>query len=345
MKYMRGAMVNFQIQPGCLYDTVAFLLYYFDETKKYDSKNLFFTKIKETLHQAKTIIPQYLLPFAYQYNGQPSFLFSLLLDGSYIDWTITRTTTIFANKQYMRRRFSEYFFDSSDQSQIFKKLTNHPDNIEMIKQRKFEPFIEIYMYYIATHFDEAIQILINTLNFLYPQIDREHNDFLNSSPEFINSLKSENNIEKLKKLAHIKSKIFQASLTLSDESKIFFNDSNPDFILLGSKYESVLDTRYKYIYADPFSFAQAIGNTARYDIYRALINKSPMSRFELEKTLHLSRAALDHNIKIMRETGILIVDHQKGLTNYYKIDNEYIRIVANSILEDIDTGGLIEIHE
>ena len=328
-------MKNLHTETGCLYDTMAFLSRYFAETIEDGAGDTFFNKIKETLKHTGIAIPQYLYPLLYRYNDRPLFLLSLLLDGPYSGWNLERTTTILKNKQYLRRRFSEYFFDSSDQAAVFKKLTEHPGGIEMIKKREFDPEIEVYIYYIFIHFDEIIQSLTEIIQTIYNAVNNEHNDFLTQS-SFMDSVQNSVTAGKLSALAQSKNEILKFGLTLMDETMLGLKDTDPGFILLGYKYETILDTRYKYINADPYSFAQAIGNPARYDIYKVLLNESPMSRFEMKKTLHLSRAALDHNLKVMRKTGLLIVDHQEGLTNFYKLDPDYIRTATGHILEGVN---------
>lgn len=207
----------------------------------------------------------------------------------------------------------------------------------MIKQREFDPKTEVEIYYISIHFDDVIQSLTETIQVLYNVVNNEHNHFFSQSSDFTDSLQDEINLGKLRVLVQSQTETLKFSLSLMDKFKLGFKESDPCFFLLGYKFEAILDNRYKYINANPYSFAQAIGNPAKYDVYRALLNKSPMSRFEMERMLHLSRAALDHNLKAMRDAGLLIIDHQDGLTNYYRLDFDFIKTVADHMLETINS--------
>ena len=96
----------------------------------------------------------------------------------------------------------------------------------------------------------------------------------------------------------------------------------------------MLDDRYKYAGLTPQTLALALGSRSRYDIYKALLKKSAMSRSEIEIELRMSRSEIEYNLTDMREHGFEVARRQ-GNTNYYKINPEFIRVTAGALLEDV----------
>lgn len=333
-------MQSYFPEPGYIHDTVAFLKSYLEKIvtggiQKEQAERTHYNSIFSKSETGNIRIPHYLYPFVCRHKGRRPFLASLLLDNRpYEQYSYDRVKILLDNNQYLRSCFVEYYFNSSDQRAIFKKAGAYPDGLDMITQQAVEPVIGTYLYYTLIHFDEVIRTLADVVHNLYIVVECEHKEFLIKNPEFIRSFQSGINMEKLKILAKTKdTPLF--SMSLLDSDIISAKIDNPGFFLLGCKCGNVLDTRHKYLSANPYTFAEAIGSSVRYDIYRALLNQSPMTRSELEIKLNTSRGSLTHNLDVMRDKGLLIVDHQTGLTQYYRLDPEYIRAVAALILDDV----------
>lgn len=329
-------------EPGCLYDTVAFLSRYFEETVsnsvvKGNSNNPYYINVKKQLEKSSISLLHYLCPFVGLYKGNLSFLHSYFFDEeTFSECSLNKALVKLKNTQYFRRRYIEHYFNSSDYRTVFRKVSTHPDGINLIKQHAFDPTIEMYIYYSLIKIDEVTIALLSALETVYNKVEEEHKRFLAGSPEFISVFQSDAIAGKLRTLGQVENKTLRFSITLMDDHRIDHFESEPGFFLLGHKYEEVLATRYRYINATPFSFASVIGHLPRYQIYQALLEKSPMTRADMEKKLHLSRSALDHNIKVMCDSGMLVIDHQAGLSNFYKLDTEYIRIAAEFLLESVN---------
>ncbi|MGO4548435.1 ArsR/SmtB family transcription factor [Paenibacillus sp. 2TAB23] len=63
----------------------------------------------------------------------------------------------------------------------------------------------------------------------------------------------------------------------------------------------------------------AIGNETRQAILITLAQGSGMRVGEISMNTHLSRPALSHHLKILKDAGIVSV-HKEGTKNFYRID-------------------------
>lgn len=333
-------MNHYTPKPGYIYDAVAVLTRYLDETEpsglcKKQIESNYYASIVSMLAEFNIVIPHYLYPFTCRYKERRPLLSSLLLDSHpYAKHSFEHAKTMLENNQFLRRRFAEYYFNSSDHRSIFKTAQEHPSCIDMLKQQAADPSVSMYIHYTLIHFDKVAETLAAVFQSLYIVIESAHKEFVIKNPGFLHSFQSGANVEKLKMLAGIK-EAPRFSISLLTPDMISTKIDDPGFFLLGYMCGDILDARHKHLNATPFTLAEAIGNPVRYDIYRALLARSPMTRFEMEKQLCMSRGSLDHNLEVMRDKGLLVVDHQTGLTRHYRLDPEYIRTVAELLLDDV----------
>lgn len=62
----------------------------------------------------------------------------------------------------------------------------------------------------------------------------------------------------------------------------------------------------------------ALSDTARQDIILLLAERERLSVNEIAETFNLSRPAISHHLKIMRDIGLVKID-QKGTQRYYSL--------------------------
>lgn len=341
-------MRNYESAPGCVYDTLLFLRCYLEEaTGSPAPDNPHYRAIKARLKKCENEVPLFLYPLAWR-DGRLAFLDALLFDDRPLEkCTMKQTAIILNNQGYFSRRFYEYFFPRHDMGTARKKLHAVPGGLEYIKSYGFPPALELYIYYAATHFEDMSEALKTTLAAVHAEVEAEHAVFLADNPMFLKGLAPDSSaVAKLRAISGAQDSIthsYRFSLTLLEPEAILYHADDPAYYLLGCGYAAVLEDKHRYADVTPYSFAQAIGNEAKYEIYQALIKRRSMTRGELEKALRMSRPEVAYNLDGMRDKGLVVVDRQQGNAFYYKLNPEYIRVVANTLLrgigQDITAGA------
>ena len=341
-------MRNINRDTGCVFDTLVFLSEYFEEifagqTGRKENANQYYLNIKQGLNQKGIAIPHYLVPFFHRRKKNAFFLYGVIFDRPYGDCSYVRLKRVIQNRSFMKRGFAEYYFSHTDSATVQKLIdADHPGVIDLLRQQPAAPELESYLLYAILKFEPVLQELNVVIEAVYQEIAEAQQSFLSQTENFTAALQKDSVLNKLKaisKPAGAGGPPFTFSLSLMDGDLISFHPDEPSFFLLGYDFELVLERKYKYCDVTPYSFAQAIGNPARYDIYRVLLGNPPMTAAEIGKKLHLSRNALAYNLKEMQDSGLLAVDHVKGLTFYYRIDHEYIRVVSEQLRLDADPPG------
>lgn len=335
-------MRHHENEPGCVHDTLLFLRYYLEETAgpQAPPDNPHYRAIKARLEGSGKTIPLFLYPLILRRDGRLSFLDMLLFDDRAFEQCTLKQVSITLNNQgYLSRRFHEYFFPGHDMGTARNKLHAAPGGLEYIKGFAFAPELELYIYYIAIHLEEAAEALKTAFGDVHAEAEAEQTAFMTDKPEFAAKLAPDSSaVAKLRAISGAQDGIahpYRFSLTLLEPGAILFHADDPAYYLLGCEYAAVLEAKHKYADVTPFTFAQAIGNEAKYEIYQALTKRGSMTRGELEMTLRMSRSEVEYNLDGMRDKGLVIVDRQQGNAYYYKINPEYIRVVTNILLGGI----------
>lgn len=327
-------MRNYHADAGCVFDTLAFFTAFLRGHGN-EPNTLYYQKIKNSLNDKNHIIPSYLCPFFTRPDGRLSFMDLLLFDG--VPYGKCGKDTVFKtlkNTHLVFSKYIEHYFHGFSARTVQQRIARHPDGIDMVKKASVDPSLEMYVYYSLVQNDEVMAALYPAFELVYTEMENAHSLFASEMPGGGQALDS--SIEsKLRAISGAgDGERLRYSFTLMEPRRISCFPDKPTFFLLGRDYESVLETEYKYIGATPYSFALAIGNPAKHAIYQALLKKSPMTRAELEKTLHLSRSALDHNLRSMREVGLVVMSERRGDAFYYTLDAEFIQMAAERTLAD-----------
>lgn len=80
---------------------------------------------------------------------------------------------------------------------------------------------------------------------------------------------------------------------------------------------------------------QALGDPYRQDIIMLLSEHDPLSVNEITERSTLSRPAISHHLKILREVGLVSVE-QKGTTRYYSLQLEDGVTTLKMLLEKVE---------
>lgn len=331
-------MTHFIREYGEIYDALLFLSLYFNEPKSQESEhttNQVYYSILERVHEGSCEIPDYLQPFCYG-SVKDTFLYKITFeDRPYTQCSCKRLLQALRNKTFVQRKYVEHFLPNADAVSIRKMIQlEHPASIELLQKASLPTGTETLFLYTLIYFDTIIQTLCQTIEKLCQQVSDIQQEFLAKNPTIQETAFSSSTAEKLRVLADVDvSADLSVSISVLDVLHLSFSPFEPSAFLLGNAFEVVLDTRYKYATVTPFTFAQAIGNQTRYDIYKTLLENSPQSTAELCMQLHLSKNSITYNLNEMLSQGILLLDHVKGLSHYYRIDQEYIRFVAGLLTE------------
>jgi len=338
-------MRYYQSEVGCVYDTLFFLSRFLSESVGMENEeaprdSLHCLELKNRISEQNISIPHVLYPLTVRYQGLPSFMDIVLFqERAYDECSLRHIDSILSNQNYLYRRYCEHFFPQHDMRNINSMIGTYPHGLEMIKSYRLPPQLEFYIFYATVHFEKVTEALKKAFLSVYVEIEKEHTAFLSENPDFTAGLSMDTlQMEKLRAISGVQDEgefPFRFSLSLMEPELIQPNNREPASYILGCAFEKVLDERYRYAGLTPYTFALAIGSAARYEIYQALMKKSVMSRTELEKELRMSRSEIEYNLNSMREKGLVEVARRQGNTNYYKINPEFIRVVANTLLEDI----------
>lgn len=335
-------MRGISLEPGCVFDTLAFLSGHFEETLAAPSggqvsiaSNTYYREVKSILDQKSVIIPHCLHPFFHRTGESGFFLNHIIFDRPYGNFSFDRLKRILQNRAYIKRSLAEYYFPRAESAELQKILnTEHPGVIESLKRHQPDPALESCLLYIFFRFDQVAQELSDLVEAIYREISNAQQGFLSQSGDFAAALKKDSVLGKLRVIGKTEDYGGQRltfSLSLMDRGRISCHPDEPAFFLLGYDFENRLEHEFKYSGVTPYSFALAISNTTKYEIFRMLIGNPPMTAADIAKRLHVSRNALTYNLAEMQSSGLLVLDHVKGLTYYYRLDYEYIRVVSEQL--------------
>lgn len=77
-----------------------------------------------------------------------------------------------------------------------------------------------------------------------------------------------------------------------------------------------ISTQYNNLFTEVLPLFNAMGDTTRQKIILLLADHARLSVGELTTHTHLSRPAVSHHIKVLREAG-LVVERREGTKRYY----------------------------
>lgn len=335
-------MHGISLEPGCVFDALAFLARYFEETHATPSggqegifANPYYRDVLSNLNQKSVVIPHHLRPFFHKTGESGFYLYNIIFDRPYGGCSFEKLKRTLHNRAYLKRSLAEYHFPRAESGELQQLLSaEHPGAIDLLKHHPPDPALESYLLYIFLRFDQAAQELTDVFEAVYREISDAQQSFLSQSGDFEEALKNDSVLGKLRVISRSEDPgglRLTFALSLMDRGRISFHPDEPTFFLLGYDFENRLEHEYKYCAVTPYSFALAIGNTTKYEIYKFLLGKPPLSSADIGRQLHVSRNALTYNLNEMLNCGLVVLDHIKGLTYYYKLDHEYLGVVSQQL--------------
>ncbi|MEY8355166.1 helix-turn-helix domain-containing protein [Lachnospiraceae bacterium 54-53] len=336
-------MTHYIREYGEVYDALVYLSYYFEKPEIRSAKgiasdiseNACYSALNKWVQESNCDIPDYLRTFCHG-SAEDIYLYKAAFEHNpYTQCSSERLIQALQNKTFSKRRYVEHFLPHADAGSVRKMLQlEHPASIELLRQAELPGDIETYFLYTLIHFDKIIDTMCQIIEALCKKIACLHKEFLVQNPRVMEAALSISTAEKLKALANgAVSGDLNISISLLSEQRFSICSFEHSSFLLGKDFGEVLNTRYKYAAVTPFNFAQAIGNQTKYDIFQALLEHSPQSTADLCKHLHLSKNSITYNLNEMLTQGILLLDHVKGLSHYYRIDSGYIQSVADMLTQ------------
>ena len=326
-------MQHYFEEPGLLYDCLRFLSLCHEKAKGVGGD--IFPEVREALWQNGMTVPEHLSPLLCRHEKQHSFLISVLFDGwTYSQCGFARIERAMQDIPYMKKRLAEFYCPGLSSDDL-RKITQaeYPDAIGLLKKAPDLSELQADLLFILVRFDEAMRETAGIIGAVRGEMEKQHRQFTAQNKEWLKRIGQAPVIEKLRAISG--SARDQApvrySLSLMSEERISFRPEEPDFFILGSRYEDTLETRHKYREVTPASFIRALGNEAKRLIFEALLDTPEMSAADMETRLHLSRNAVARNIKELRESGVVKVTRVEDLSYYYILNREYIGVVAGQL--------------
>jgi len=331
--------VNYEV--GCIHDTLAFLSFFADEIAGSDMNvdfvkiNQYYVQIKQEIAQKNIVIPEYIYPFVYKRKKSISFLQAFILDSTpYSKCTYDRLMNIL-NTDFRSEYIRFYCPNISAADEKLLLSGDKPEVISTVKKSLAEKMLDTYFLNSIYFYERIIEILIEIISILYKHISQTHQLFFQNN-DIQKALQAPLILEKLRAITNgNKNSLYTFSLSLLDADIISFKEEEPEFVLLGCDFTNRLDVEYKYCHVTPLLFAQAIGNIVKYDIIKSLAKMQPMSMTDMFKVMDYGKNELDYNLNEMRKSGIVIIDHVKRRQNFYKLDSNFIKIVADQLSQYI----------
>jgi ArsR family transcriptional regulator len=80
----------------------------------------------------------------------------------------------------------------------------------------------------------------------------------------------------------------------------------------------------------------ALGDAHRQRILLLFQPGERIATRSIMETTTLSRTAVAHHLRVMREAGVLVADRE-GREVFYRIDKEYVRAQLEAVIDYIDT--------
>lgn len=328
-------MADYLAEPGQVFDCLQFLSLCF-ETKEQDMPAAYY-EVKAAL-QTETIPQSHLSLLIGSGQKNYSFLQYVVFEQSpYSQCSFRKIEKILSNVSYVRQKLLEYLMPH-EESSTYRKLIKmeYPYAMEVINRIDMPEDHKIKISWILFRLENVLDEIIRILNCIRLKIEELHRQWIDQNDEKLREIQKHSVKDKLKSIsgAEEKSFIFY-SVTLMEEKQILFHLTEPNFVLLGSSFDEVLETKYKYRQVTPSTFIRALENETKRIIFEALLNMVPLSAADMEEQLHLSRNTVARNIKEMRESGIVKLSHIKGLSYYHILDKDYVAAVLERFQEII----------
>lgn len=331
---------------GGIYDTLSFLSSYTVEHEKRLSSgvmkepSVYYQALREAV-QSKTTVPPFLYPFFTQRKDTKSFMESVFFDRGYSQCTFDRLQLILKNHSYIKRCFIAYCFPDADEQALSKlNRMDHPEVIDILIQRSMDSVNGAYFFYTLMNFDTVVQTLADVVAEVYKQIDAlRHSIIQNSYGQAWKQESVSTKLMAITKTTEMDASDLTISISLMEPSLLSFRTDERTLILLGYDYEEQLNTVYRYSDISLYSFAQAISsNPAKYEIYQALLEHSPMTSADLSIRLKLSRSTLNYNLTDLVKSRIVIATPINKRTYSYSVNAEYMQLISSQISESLKKG-------
>lgn len=320
--------MQYYAEPGLIYDCLLFLSLCLEES---DAGNTYM-EVKGVLKRNGVSIPKHLSPLFCRQAKHRSYLQKVIFDEwAYSQCSFTKVEHTLKNPTYMKRRLAEFYFPGLDPGSLQKVIqVEYPDFIGLLNKESSLSEQQANLLFILVHFNEAMRETAEIIGSVRAEIEKRHRQIAAQNSEKLKVAPVTEKLRAISNTAREKTPV-RFSFTLLDEGRISCRPEEPDFFILGSRFDEVLETRYKYREVTPVSFIRALGSEAKCLIFEALLDEPEMSAADMEVRLHLSRNAVARNIKELREFGIVTVKRTEGLSYYYTLNREYIGIVAEQL--------------
>lgn len=320
------------IELGCVYDTICFFSLRFHAC---DAIPSMFLKLEQQLTKADIIVEDYLRPLFSPHNNHCSW-FRTLFQKERNNMTRLRLNLVLNNRQYLVDSLLTYFFPTASvPERTLLKNASAPQILDLIKREKIEPEMELYLLYILFHLQETLETFSKIVMAVFNEIYTLHNHYLAQENPFATALRNTNVMDKLCSIAGVQSdSALSCGLTLLEPDCMLHIISECPSFILGVNFKGQLDRQYKYCNVTPYSFATAIGNSVKYEIFKIFLkhNPTPISITDIALQYHASRNALNYNIKEMLHSGLIKLDHIQGQTYFYKLDIDFLEYVGEQLL-------------
>lgn len=320
---------------GCIFDTIRYLAWRaYELSGATPPDNPYYRGITRRLKRKDFMPPRMLFAFWASTEKSESLLHLVLFDNVLLNrCTKMNALNTLKNKGYMQRRFIEHYFPDMDPRIAMERIRSK-EGLDFISLYDMDPVLTMAVYSVVIYMDDALSDLVQIFELVYEEVKREQNDFLKAMPAFLptDGSPAAEKLFAITKATYTAGAQTSVSLSLMEAQLIHtWAEENVGF-LLGFDYISRLESaEFKYANIRPSHLAMALGNESKYAIFEALAKKSPMTRSQMEKELHLSRAALDHNLKEMRDIGLVTVggSHRQFM---YELDLQFLLAVGRKII-------------
>lgn len=143
-------MRGISLEPGCVFDTLAFLAGYFEETSAAPSggregilTNPHYRDMILILNQKSVMIPHHARPFFHVTSDSGLYLHNIIFDRSYSGCSDDRLKRILQNRAYLKRSLAEYYFPRAESGELQRLLNaEHPGTIDVLKRHPPDPALE-----------------------------------------------------------------------------------------------------------------------------------------------------------------------------------------------------------
>ncbi len=309
--------MNFSQEIGKIYDTIFFLIEYYNKDfieKNFNGKFSDISTMKAYFQEVKTTVntaPAYLAPFFYVTSDHPSIISKLFIEHiNEINGELPNMLEIIRNKRETLHTnvLSLFLDDNNTCNELIQSLSISADQVAFLFGR----------------FDQVIDEMCNSLEIVYQAVDNLHTAHMDQIKAVFVQNSTDTNILLLNEYMKLsQDDINNSTVTYSilNQYILFsaiFNESV--LLLLGTRYDEKVVIEIDSSLSTADNFLTVCSGDLRIKMLHALIDHKELTATQMAKLIDCPPTTLIRPISILQDNKIIYISRRSGLQIFYRLN-------------------------